>query len=81
MKHAGVERPAKVPVSAVPHWEGSGWEKTDPPPRPQPTKPTTEQLDAPKLPSSEDSAESPVDSRASAKNKTPKAAPAGRKED
>lgn len=31
MKHAGIERPAKVPASAVQHWEGVGWQLTDPP--------------------------------------------------
>jgi hypothetical protein len=34
MKHVGVDQPAKVPATAVPHWEGHGWEQTDPPAKP-----------------------------------------------
>lgn len=40
MKHAGIERPAKVPESAVQHWEGNGWQRTDPPLKP--LRPTAE---------------------------------------
>ena len=78
MKHAGVEKPARVPVTSVPHWEGNGWERTGPPPKPVRRAPAP---DAPKLPTTETPTESPVDTRASAKPKTAKAAPAGRKED
>lgn len=51
MKHAGIEAPAKVPASAVQHWEGVGWTRTEPPtkpPRPTFTAPTP--VDAPPLP-------------------------------
>lgn len=42
MKHAGIDAPAKVPASAVQHWEGVGWTRTEPPtkpPRPTFTEP------------------------------------------
>lgn len=39
MTHPHVEGGAKIPVTAVPHWEGNGWVKTDPPAKPpRPTK-------------------------------------------
>lgn len=81
MKHDGVEQPARVPVTSVPHWEGNGWEKTDPPPKPVRRTPAPVEPDAPKLPEPETPTDFPVDTRASAKPKTAKAAPAGRKED
>lgn len=34
MRRDGIDQPARVPVSAVQHWEGLGWQPTDPPPRP-----------------------------------------------
>lgn len=34
MKHAGIDHPAKVPASAVQHWEGIGWQLTEPPAKP-----------------------------------------------
>lgn len=41
MTHPRIEGGAKIPVTAVPHWEGNGWVKTDPPPKPaRPTKTT-----------------------------------------
>lgn len=88
MKHVGVEHPAKVPASAVQHWEGSGWERTDPPPRRTyrtPTQVTAEQargdaalqiLDAPPLPQND----APADPPAGKKPPTQKA-PSRRKED
>ncbi len=93
MKHDRVGKPAKVPDSAVQHWEGNGWQRTDPPPRgPQPPAAVAEAPgeadelppDAPPLPTEADdetSTESPVDEPTRAKTKTTKAAPSGRKED
>lgn len=93
MKHAGVAEPAKVPASAVPHWEGHGWERTDPPAKPQPVKryttsstATTEQastsaaaaLDAEPLHTT--ATESSVDAPSSAQPQTTKA-PSGREEE
>lgn len=80
MKHEGLEHPAKVPATAVPHWEGNGWERTDPPTKPV-RRTTAAPVDAPKLPDTETSTEPPVDTPDKAKSKTTKAAPAGRKED
>jgi hypothetical protein len=76
-----------VPASAVQHWEGHGWERTDAPAKPRrpvksyppPVSATTDQaadaaaktLDAPPL---------PTDTPPAKTTKT-KAAPAGRKED
>lgn len=55
MKHAGVDRPAKVPASAVQHWEGIGWQRTDPPTKPP--RPTFTAAPAPvKLPPSDKTA-------------------------
>lgn len=36
MTREGVENGAKVPITAVPHWEGHGWVRSDPPPKPTP---------------------------------------------
>lgn len=79
MKHADVQ-PAKVPASAVPHWEGNGWERCDPPPKPpRPARTVPSRIK--KVTPAETSAESAVDTRASAKPKPAKPAPTGRKED
>ena len=87
MKHPDVEVPAKVPVSAVPHWEGSGWVRTDPPPKPaRPVKVYATPVSATASQAVEaaaehlaatTSAEPPADAPTSAKPKTK--APAGRK--
>lgn len=86
MKHAGVERPAKVPASAVPHWQGVGWVPTDPPAKPKPITladvsqdPVVDELlaDAPPLPADQNTDKPP----ASTSKSKPKAAPTGRKED
>jgi hypothetical protein len=78
MTHEGIETPAKVPVSAVPHWEGSGWVQVPAPPRPRPAVKSAV-LDAPPAPA-ETPTEPAVDTPVT-KSKTAKAAPAGRKED
>lgn len=68
MTHPHVEGVAKIPVTAVPHWEGNGWVKTDPPPKPpRPTK--TLAVEVPDTPPGED------------KKPEPKKAPARRKSD
>ena len=75
MRHDGVANPAKIPASAVPHWEGCGWQITDPPPRPvrKPLVPTETATD-------EATPETRVDPPRATKPKTTKA-PSGRKED
>lgn len=77
MKHAGVELPAKVPESAMQHWEGNGWELTDAPKRPGAVTKSDELLDASPIPVDAPPA---VDVPASRKPKTAKA-PTGREED
>lgn len=39
MTREGVEKGARIPETAVPHWEGHGWVRADPPPKPAPIKP------------------------------------------
>lgn len=65
MTHPHVEGGAKIPVTAVPHWEGNGWVKTDPPAKPPRLTKTT----AVEVPPVED------------KKPEPKKAPARRKSD
>lgn len=91
MKHVGIERPAKVPASAVQHWSGHGWVETDPPPRrtyTRPTDATVEQameaaaaaLNAPAPPVEStpvDATQDTVDDKPT----KPRKAPSGRKED
>lgn len=41
IKHEGVEKPAEVPESAVPHWESLGWTLCDPPEHRRPRRQRT----------------------------------------
>jgi len=76
MKHAGIEASAKVPASAVQHWEGNGWVTTDLPPR---------RVSRPKSEPAEPVESTPVDAtqedKASDKPAKTRKAPSGRKED
>jgi hypothetical protein len=39
MTHPGVEGGARIPATAVPHYEGNGWQRAEPPAKPaRPTK-------------------------------------------
>lgn len=84
MTREGVENGAKIPESAVPHWEGHGWVVADPPPKPGPITPAevspdpvVEDLldDAPPIP-----ADPPDEQKSSATTKTQKPS-SRRKED
>lgn len=75
MRRDGVEKPARMPESAVQHWEGLGWEITDPPPRP---------VRRPKSRPAQPVESTPVDAKQDAEHKTSartRKAPSGRKED
>ncbi len=75
MTHEGIETPARVPASAVPHWEGSGWVQVPAPERGRkPAKPLP--LDAPPIPT--DTPTEPAVDTPATKTETAKAAPAGR---
>jgi hypothetical protein len=76
MRRDGIEKPARIPVSAVPHWEGRGWERTEPPARPE-----RRTRNAPAEPVDQST---PVDAKQDTEDKTPvktRKAPSGRKED
>lgn len=77
MKHANIEHPAKVPVSAVQHWSGHGWVETDPPPR------RTASKNAPAEPveSTPVDATQTVDKPSGKSTTKTQKAPSGRKED
>lgn len=79
MRRNGIDKPARVPASAVQHWEGLDWHLTEPPPRP---------VRRPRhVPAQPVEQSTPVDANAEdkAKDTKPKAetrrAPSGRKED
>lgn len=75
MRRAGIEKSARVPVSAVQHWEGLDWHLTDPPPRP---------VRRPRSVPAQPVKSTPVDAQQDAEDKTPaktRKAPSGRKED
>jgi hypothetical protein len=64
MRHPGVEGAARMPASAVPHWERRGWEVVDdaappspPPAEPEPAPPASP--DAPEVSAPESSPEVP----------------------
>lgn len=81
--HPQVEKPARVPVTALPHWTGHGWTRCDPPvkpPRPpRRAKPVRQRAPRPRVKST------PVDAPKTDGRKPPavkpKQAPDGRKED
>jgi hypothetical protein len=85
MRRDGIEKPARIPQSAVPHWEGRGWELTDPPPRP--ARPARSPKFAPAEPVESEKSAAPVDATTEDKADDAKSsaktlkAPSGRKED
>lgn len=78
MRRDGIEKPARIPVTAVPHWEGRGWERTEAPARPP--RPERHPKHVPAKPVES----TPVDAKQDTDDKTPvktRKAPSGRKED
>lgn len=77
MRREGIEKPARIPESAVPHWQGLGWELTDAPPRPErrpkntPAQPVEESTPV----------DAPPDTDEPKLSATTRKAPRGRKED
>lgn len=84
IKHPNIEQPVKQPASSLPHWEGYGWVRCDPPakpPRPprRTGKPARVRAPRPTSPPAPPVNTTPVvrKSAATAKTTSPKTAPRG----
>lgn len=83
MSCPGVQ-PAKVPASAVPHWEGNGWERCEPPVKPTrilPMSVTPAPVVAALVENQPDPGEDPAKPAVTKPKPKAKAAPTGRNEE